>query len=624
MRVNPTLSEMVMFPWSALRRLQGVDRRPDVGRSYPSAFPVDKTKSRDPIERGSRAGDWVAKVIGIQRELTRLELYAIYREMDMDPLVTAVLDAYAEDATQRDFEHGRMVWVSARNDEVKKLVMECLERMGIEECGYPIVRSMLKYGDNFEHNSLALNEGIKSIRPYDPWDVGRQEDEDGRLMGFAPCDATGRVTKYDTNSLPFYKVLHFRLRGRERRDIYGSSLLWGSRENWRKLQLMEDQIVMQRLLRRPDRLLILMDVGGMSLAEAYEACKEWELRLYKEYNVDPVSGVFTSQGGPWHEARDLILPLGTNNQTKIETVPSTSSNDLMRDYDMMLSRFLGGLRVPKAYFGFEGNYEGAQSLGKQDVRFAKTVMRVQRAFLVELVRALMIDLAFHNIDPYREENAFRLHMPPASAFLEIERSELVQMRFDLMDRMVRMGNDVGFNREAWIPYVLEEFGQLPKQLIEKLLKPSATAAGTPWPQATPGARAPTYPSAQSPAQAFGEVPGEPGAGEKQPEGKPPAPSTEAERKALLMHTFLTEGMGMASSLEFREGKDITKEDWEKIKEIQKTWKEDPEEVFIAKPGVGEVSANGEHVRGEMRRMAENRVKALRGVASYPLTSGSGK
>jgi len=888
------LLEMVMFPWSNLARIQGLTRRPEMGRSYPMPQPRDKARSRDPIERGSRSGDWVDQIIGTQRQYTRLELYAIYREMDMDPLITSVLDAYGEDATQRDFENGRTVWPTARNGDVKKIILRCLDRMQVEDVAFPIVRATCKMGDQFERVVAAKNAGILHIRGYDPWDVARIEDEDGRLEAFSPCDAEGRPTRVQDNAVPFYKVLHFRLRGQKRNDIYGSSLLWGSREKWRQLQLIEDQIVLQRLLRRPDRLLILMDVGGMALAEAYEACvapdswittedgvqhadtvwarveegenvlvrsvrgwetitkarkvaketsrwtfergvmldasgdhrvaiwtpeqgidwkrlehlepgddvvvadepdeafvpdddlaylvglfvgdghwqrrnqtdysvfmldaheraegyaeiarivdeidpdgwtrgwsqgrlcvkspvltralaeagfspgaktgkipahdrwlmaggmngilsyvqglmdaeghggkdcvsirmrdrlpleyahralwrvgihstleeyvaqgspvfmltisgkdadrylvqvgfrlpckqgnktpankdrqgtpesarfvcemieagvppmmlaaafdvprsriyqlkcgqklltwtrlakgvklllfgapiaggavsveameickkygpmegfstakfvgsealgvqtlidftveggesfvannilthncKEWEDRIYKEHNVDPVSGLFTSQGMPLHEARDLILPIGQDNQTRIENLPATQGNDLFRDYEIILGRLLGGLRIPKGYLGFEGQYEPNMSLGKQDVRFAKTATRIQRAFLVELVRACMIDLAFHNLDPFDEENAFELHMSPVSAFAEIERAELLQMRVDLMDRLSRLGQDMQFNPDVWTTYVLEEVGRLPKDMVEKLRSGSKEAA----------------------------------------------------------------------------------------------------------------------------------------------------
>lgn len=985
------LLEMVMFPWSNLARIQGLQRRPEMGRSYPVPQPRDKSRSKDSIERGSRSGDWVDQIIGTQRQYTRLELYAIYREMDMDPLITAVLDAYAEDATQRDFENGRTVWPTARNAEVKKIILRCLDRMQIEDVAFPIVRSCCKMGDQFERVVAAKNAGILHIRGYDPWDVARIEDEDGRLEAFSPCDAEGRPAKVSENAVPFYKVLHFRLRGHKRNDIYGTSLLWGSREKWRQLQLIEDQIVLQRLLRRPDRLLILMDVGGMPLAEAYEECvapdswidvpggvmlaedvmhrvnageemfvrsaqgwdrvksawpvqkkrktwhfsrgltlvasedhpvatwddedgfswknlgeleggenivvrdagevdavpegdlaylvglfvgdghwqqrhntdyavymlqekergegyvhiasiieaideegwtrgwsegrlcvkspvlfsvlqeagfspgsktrnmpkhdkwllslgldamlayvqgvmdaeahssergvsvrmvdrfpleyiqkilwrvgiqsslgeyeqhgkplymlsitgrdadeyterigfrlstkndrkpksprdrngtsasaqfireaieiggftpdylakcfevsrgriyqlkcgvkllswkkllsgisviaekhypnahfcnkyfpmkgfcavqfegssenaegedlidftveggesfvangilthncKNWEDRIYREHNVDPVSGLFTSQGMPLHEARDLILPIGQDNNTRIENLPATTGNDLFRDFELILGRLLGGLRIPKGYLGFEGQYEPNMSLGKQDVRFAKTATRIQRAFLVELVRACMIDLAFHNLDPFAEENAFDLHMSPVSAYAEIERAELLQMRVDLMDRLARLGQDLQFNREVWNGYVLEEVGRLPKDMVDKLTAKDEGAA-------------------MEAVEALKEDP-----------------------KALAGLTLIMEGtpsVGSSGVVDKMKGGRVAaqKELKEAIEEMGET--DDMKAWENLKP----INTGAERVRSAEVERAQRRLQAIRGLARLPVVSGA--
>ncbi len=582
------LAEMIVYPWSNLRKIQNLDRRPDMGRAFMAPYPPEKQKSKDPIERGSRSGDWVENIVGSQRELSRLEYYAVYREMDMDPMISAVLDAFSEEATQRDFETGRTVWVTSPNEDVKKIVLRCLDRIGMEDAAFPIVRAFGKYGDCFESVISSRNAGVQVLKPYDPWDVARIEDDLGRLEAFAPCDSTGKEIKVDTHSVPFYKALHYRLLGRERKNIYGSSLLWGSREKWRQLQLIEDQIVLQRLLRRPDRLLILMDVGGMSLPEAYEACKEWEDRIYFERNVDPVSGLFTASGAPWHEARDMILPLGTDNNTRIENLPATSSNDLFRDYELILSRLLGGLHIPKGYLGFEGAYEPNTSLGKQDVRFAKTVMRLQRAFLVETVRACMIDLAFHNLDPFDPKHSFRLHMAPISAFMEIERSELLQMRVDVMDRMLRLGQDAQFNTKVWIPYVLEEIGQFPKDMIDELISGGGGEGGEG-----------TFESIEEMREHVKDNP---------------------ELASKL--TFLSEGMGMVHSRELHDTKETSKAAFKQIKEAVESAKKKGEKETDPFEGVLQPSTEGaDHVRAEAVARAERRVKALRGVSKLPVLRG---
>lgn len=594
------MREMILHPWSYLRRVYGLDRKPGSGpATIHPRYPYDKRQSDDPLEKGRGLSSWANEIfgIGLGQELTRLQLYTIYKEMDTDPLITSVLDAFAEDATQRDYERGRTVWCESKNDQVQGLVTKCLDRIGIEDIAFAIVRSFVKYGDTFEKVCLSRNDGVTSLRPYDQWDVARMEDTDGRLNGFAPSDGEGNAHAPDQYAVAPYKCLHYRLLGRERKDIYGSSILWGSRTLWRQLQLMQDKLVLQRLLRRPDRLLILMDMGGMPLAESFDECKRWEQRLYKEYNIDPASGLFSSQRRLPHEAMDVVLPLGVDNNTRIETIPATQGNDLLRDFDLIISRLLGGLHVPKGYFGFEGAYEANMSLGKQDVRFAKTVMRCQRAFLIELVRLCMIDLAFQSVDPFADENAFRLQITPVSAFMEIERSELLQMRFDLMDRLLRLGADMGLDKTVWNAYIMREIGQFPQSMIDEL-------------------------AAKAPQEGGGEF-------ESMDDGLKKALDEEVEQaleedpeKALAL-TFLSEGMGRVNNMDSaitgaRSGKGWTPESAEKettlVEEI-KGLKELDDEAFLEKSAIELSEAPRQSMRKEAKKIAERRVKVLFGLAS---------
>jgi hypothetical protein len=290
-------------------------------------------------------------------------------------------------------------------------------------------------------------------------------------------------SRVESHAVPYYKVVHYRLPARNLTSVYGAeaSFLWGSRVTWRELQLMLDQVVMQRLLRRPDRISILVDTAGMSHDDAHYYIEDLKRRMHREWHLNPLGGVgtqFQSQGFPNDMGNDFVLPRGPNNGTALENFPATNQNDLLRDVEMMFRQLANGIGFPHGYMGFvEGRYNPEQSLSRQHQPFAKRASRLQRAYLHETVRMCMIDMAYQGLNPTKEEHFFTLHMAPVSPILEIERHEALQMKLDRLERALRMGIDNQFNQDFWVPMVLRTYGGFPDEVIQAVYKGAQGAKG---------------------------------------------------------------------------------------------------------------------------------------------------
>lgn len=479
-----SLAEMLAHPWAALKAIQGLDPLPDrrvslSRRNRP--HPWGQVDPTDPIRSSDRASQYF-KATGVYAfEDTRLELYAQFHEMDFDAIIAQVLDAFATEATQTDYERRAVVWVESENKEVQKILTRTLNRLKIQQQAFPYCRALAKDGDVMAHIHGAPGQGVLALKPYKPYQVARIEDRIGRLIGFSPADEQGNPTQVEQRSILAHQGAHFRLPPKELGDPYGaeSSFLWGARVIWRQLQLMFDQVVLQRLLRRPDRLLILMDTSGMSMEDSYMVCKDFERRLHRETYTNPGTGESVSAGSPIDIAKDVVLPLGKNNNTQFTNLPATNQNDIMRDVDMAMSMLAAGIGFPLGFVGRgeQGGYNPGQTLSRQYQPFAKKASRLQGAFLHELTRVLMIDLAWNNLSPYNPANAFTLHMANVAPIIEMERNEVLQLRLDRMERGVRFGIESQLNLDVWIPYVLEFWGGLPRELVGDLYKPGQAGGG---------------------------------------------------------------------------------------------------------------------------------------------------
>ena len=462
------LFEEVIHPISTIQRVHNYHRRPQVRRS------VEKSFSQQTRDQRSYFDQYFNSLYG----LNRVELYLTYREMDLDPLTTAVLDTYASACTQANTESGRkeagrVVWVQAANKEVEKLVTRFLDTIQIDQYAFAIMRAIYAFGDTYEACPGVPNEGITIFNPYDPWQVATIWDGQRRPIGFAQADDRGEPINRDSVS-PYWEYLHFRAAPRYRTDLYGaaSSLLHNVREYWQELQWVEDKIVIDRLRRRPDRVGVLLDIGGMSAEDSWLHCEEVRRRLYRDQYFDPQISELSSLPTAWGEHRDIVLPKGGDNQTQLVNLPSAGSQGPYDDLQFVLRRYFGSLKFPPAYLGLDlgDTIDRGVPLEKQDVAFAQNCTAPQKVLLMELTRAAMIHLAWFNIDARLDQNQFSLMMMPVSAYQEMERKDLLNMRFDLLERALQLGQDNSWNMNFWIRYVMSEYARMPDTLIDSLLK----------------------------------------------------------------------------------------------------------------------------------------------------------
>lgn len=462
------LFERLMHPTATLFNVLNYHREPAVRKSIQKAQKWGHDRNRsyfDPCFCSSYNAN-------------RIELYRAYEEILRDPLTDSVLDTYAQSCTQSNSESsgqhaGRVVWCFSGNPEVQKIVTQFLDRIQVDLESTTIVRSMLAYGDHYEAIPGVPNEGIVGMIPYDPWEIANIWDGQNRVSSYGRASELGEIVNMD-DTIPFYGFMHFKMRSKRRTQSYGapSSLLNNTREYFQDIQWIEDKIIIDRLQRRQSRLGILLDVGGMSGEDAWVYCEEVRRRLYRDQYFDPQNNQLNTVPSIWSDFKDILLPTGENNNTQITTIPETGSNSNLEDLNYFQKKFFGALKFPAGYLGLDigDSYDRSQPLEKQDVAFAQNCMGPQKAFLSTLTMGALIDLAYRGIDGRLDSNAFSLMMVPVSAYQEMERKDLINMRYDLLERALQLGDDRQWDMAFWSRYVMREYGQMSDDLIDNLLK----------------------------------------------------------------------------------------------------------------------------------------------------------
>jgi len=369
---------------------------------------------------------------------------------------SAALDYYADDSTIPDSIHGKTIWELSRDSVVRDIIDDCMHRrLRIEEDIWLAVRTLCKYGNCFAE--ILVNEvGVVGLNWLPVPTMRRVVDEKGSLIGFVQ-DVSGSFNfQYSTvighlkkGTLPpveedpgrqkliFFhpwQVVHWRLRSKMMRGQYGHSVLDSARWIWKRLVLMEDTALVQKLTRSPGRFAFYVDTGDLPPKEAMALVKKVKRGYKKIKLIDPSTGKLDFRYNPLSPTDDFWIPTrGGKESTRIETI-SGPDVQMMDDVQYFQGKLVTAVKVPRGYLGLEeGGAETDKSLAAADVRFARACMRVQREFIMGMRKIIRIHMAALNIDPDSIEWKIRMTVP--SAIFEMQQIEVMNAQAALADSM---------------------------------------------------------------------------------------------------------------------------------------------------------------------------------------------
>jgi len=369
----------------------------------------------------------------------RLSLYTDYELMDEDSIISSALDIYADESTLKN-EYGNVLTINTENEKVQKVLYNLFyDVLNIEFNAWPWVRNMCKYGDLYLKMDITETVGVTNAQAMSPYEMYRNEGVDPsnpELVEFVHDPSMGgqvgqskpggAQTKYGN-----YEVAHFRLLNDMNFLPYGKSMIEPARKTYKQLTLMEDAMLIHRIMRAPEKRIYKIDIGNIPPAEVDTYMQRVINQMKKTPYIDPKTGQYNLRFNMANMMEDVYLPVrGGNTGTEIDTMSGMEFGGI-DDVDYLKQRMFAALKIPKAFLGYEEGVEGKATLAAQDVRFARTVERIQRIFISELTKVAMVHLYSQG---FTEQDLvdFDLSLTNSSTIHEQEKIELWQSKLDLI------------------------------------------------------------------------------------------------------------------------------------------------------------------------------------------------
>jgi hypothetical protein len=361
----------------------------------------------------------------------RRELFRDYDAMDQDPIISSALDIYADESTTKN-EYGDVLQIKSSNENVRELLHNLFyDIMNIEFNLWPWVRNLVKYGDAFLALEIAPDKGVINVMPHSTYNVERLEGTDPNNHNYVKYKI--ELDQFGKKEYEQYEMAHFRMLSDTNFLPYGKSMIEGGRRIWKQLSLMEDAMLIHRIMRAPEKRIFKIDIGNIPPTEVDNYMQKIINKMKKTPFVDKNTGDYNLKYNIQNLTEDFFLPVrGSDSGTNIENLQGLEYAAI-EDIEYLRNKLFASLRVPKAYLSYDENVNGKATLAAEDVRFARTIERIQRTVVSELTKIAIVHLAAQGIEDSEMTN-FELTLTNASTIYE-------QEKVNLWSEKVRLASD---------------------------------------------------------------------------------------------------------------------------------------------------------------------------------------
>jgi hypothetical protein len=372
----------------------------------------------------------------------RVQIYADYDAMDTDAICCSALDIVADECTLKN-EQGEVLQIRSSDENIQKLLYNLFYSvLNIEFNLWSWIRNMCKYGDFYLKLEIAEKYGVYNVIPFSAYNIIREE-------GYNPQNPQEVRFKYDPNAtlasstgyssqqnrdsgvwFDNYEMAHFRLTGDVNYLPYGRSYLEPARKLFKQYVLIEDAMLIHRIVRAPERRIFYVNVGAIPPGEVDNYMQRMINKMKKAPLMDPNTGNYNLKYNQQNLLEDFFIPVrGNDTSTKIDTTKGLEYNGI-EDVAYFREKLFAALKIPKAFMGYEKDLTGKATLAAEDIRFARTIERLQRIIISELTKIALVHLYAHG---YTNESAanFSLSLTNPSIIYDQERIALFKEKIDL-------------------------------------------------------------------------------------------------------------------------------------------------------------------------------------------------
>jgi len=324
----------------------------------------------------------------IMANQNRFERYTDFDQMEYTPEIASALDIYADEMTTSTML-SPMLNIKCPNDEIKMILKNLYEEvLNVELNLFGWSRSLCKFGDFMLYLDIDATMGVRHA-------ISLPVDEVERIEGEDKTNPNYIQFQWNSGGLTFenWQIAHFRILGNDKYAPYGTSVLEPARRIWRQLTLLEDAMMAYRIVRSPERRVFYIDVGNIAAQDVEQFMQRVTTQMKRNQLIDSNTGRVDLRYNPLSIDEDYFIPVRGGNSSRVESLPGGSYTGDIDDVKYLRDKLFSALKVPMSYLSRgDGQTEDKATLAQKDIRFARTIQRLQRSVVSELEKIGLVHL----------------------------------------------------------------------------------------------------------------------------------------------------------------------------------------------------------------------------------------
>ena len=370
----------------------------------------------------------------------RVERYADFDQMEYTPEIASALDIYADEmTTSSDLQP--LLGITCSNEEIKTVLHTLYHNiLNVDFNLFGWCRTMIKYGDIFLYIDVGEEYGVKNV-------IGLPYNEIERIEGEDKTNPNYVQFQWNQAGMTFenWQIAHLRILGNDKFAPYGTSVLEPARRIWRQLTLLEDAMMAYRIVRSPERRVFYIDTGNIPPQDVEQYMQKVMTQMKRNQVMDSDTGRVDLRYNPLSVEEDYFIPVRGGISSRVESLAGGSYTGDIDDVKYLRDKLFSALKIPQSYLSRgEGSEEDKTTLAQKDIRFARTIQRLQRVIISELEKIGVVHL--YSLG-YRASDlvSFKLKLNNPSKIAELQELEHWKTKFDIAASATE-----GFFSRRWV------------------------------------------------------------------------------------------------------------------------------------------------------------------------------
>jgi len=154
-----------------------------------------------------------------------------------------------------------------------------------------------------------------------------------------------------------------------------------ARRAYRQLSLIEDSIVIYRLVRAPERLVFNVDTGNLPAPQAESYLKKLQQMYWKKFSYDPQGGGTVTKFSPQSMLDSFWFAKRTGSEgTSVTSLPAGANLGELSDLMYFVKKLYQSLKVPVTRLNPEDAFKDGLDILREELKFANFLIRQQQRF----------------------------------------------------------------------------------------------------------------------------------------------------------------------------------------------------------------------------------------------------